>query len=302
MSNLPPVSIGISFYNAEKTLLNAIRSVFAQTHKNWELILIDDGSIDNSLNLALSINDPRVRVFSDGENRRLAARLNQIADLAKYDYVARMDADDLMSSRRIEKQLKFMLENPHLDLVSTGVCSLSVDDEPVGMRLAKRDHQITPKGLLHGQSGIVHASLLARRNWFIRNRYKECMLKSQDTNLWVRAFSRGDLNIGFLPEDLYYYREDGNVTRQGMLLAYKMGRQTILKDAKYKFGVLDKMSGLALNLFKTLALMAFPQVMLKVARNRRNSQEVSATRKAAIKKEIVDIKALSLPGYQGEGG
>jgi len=83
-----PVTIGLPFYNAEKYLTDAIRAVFAQTHQHWELILIDDGSTDGSLKIAKSVQDPRVRVYSDGKNKKLAARLNEITKLAKYEYIA----------------------------------------------------------------------------------------------------------------------------------------------------------------------------------------------------------------------
>ena len=64
-SSLPPVSIGLPFFNAERFLIDAVKSVFAQTHQDWELILMDDGSTDRSLEIAKSIRDPRVRVYSD---------------------------------------------------------------------------------------------------------------------------------------------------------------------------------------------------------------------------------------------
>src|SRR3990172_8588478 len=94
--SIPLLTIGISFYNAERTLGDAIRSVFAQNICEWELILIDDGSKDRSLNIAKAIVDPRVRVISDGKRMTLAPRLNQIAALAKAPLLARMDADDFM--------------------------------------------------------------------------------------------------------------------------------------------------------------------------------------------------------------
>src|SRR5512136_1054483 len=79
----PRVTVGIPFYNAGQTLADAVRSVFAQTLTDWELILLDDGSTDRGLEFARSIDDPRVRVVSDGRNLRLAARLNQIAEFAR---------------------------------------------------------------------------------------------------------------------------------------------------------------------------------------------------------------------------
>ena len=89
------ITIGIPFYNAEAYLADAIRSVFAQTYEDWELILIDDGSTDNSLAIARSVDDPRVRVYSDGKNKKLASRLNELTQLATYEFIARMDADDV---------------------------------------------------------------------------------------------------------------------------------------------------------------------------------------------------------------
>ena len=116
------ITIGLPFYNAENYLELAIKSVFAQTYQDWELILMDDGSTDRSLEIAKSINDPRVSVYSDGKNKKLAARLNEIVRLAKYDYLARMDADDLMSTKRIETQMNILKNNPH----NIKTCPISV--------------------------------------------------------------------------------------------------------------------------------------------------------------------------------
>ena len=75
------VSIGIPFYNAEKYLDYAIRSVINQSYSNWELILIDDGSTDRSLEIAKSFSDKRIKVLSDGENKGLILRLNQLTEI-----------------------------------------------------------------------------------------------------------------------------------------------------------------------------------------------------------------------------
>src|SRR5213082_2006357 len=79
MSEQVSVTIGIPFLNARRYLEDAVRSVFAQTHGDWELLLIDDGSTDGSVAVVRHLDDPRVRVLSDGSNRGLSARLNQIA-------------------------------------------------------------------------------------------------------------------------------------------------------------------------------------------------------------------------------
>ncbi|MGM8890758.1 glycosyltransferase family 2 protein [Psychrobacter sp. 1Y1] len=289
------VTICIPFYNAESTLLDAVRSIFAQTHKSWELILIDDGSTDRSLELAQSIDDPRVTVYSDGDNLKLAGRLNQVVSLAKYDFIARMDADDLMSPVRIEKQLNMLEANPGIDLVSTGLCSLSNNNEPLGVRCVSLNHKITSTGLLSGNTGIVHASLLGRRTWFERNKYKENLHKSQDTNLWVRSYSKDDLRVGFIDKPLYYYREDNNVTQKQLLLAYSIGRHTIIADAKRNFGFKLKVKAFSNNLAKTLIVRFLPKTAIKIARRRRNSIRLTELEKIRIENEIKFIIDFEIP-------
>lgn len=296
ISNLPPISIAIPFYNAEATILNAIRSIYAQTHQDWELILINDGSTDRSLELAHSIKDSRIKVYSDGKNRRLAARLNQIPNLATYDYLARMDADDLISPIRLERQLHYLKTHPDIDLVSTGICSLTDDYEPIGFRCVPKNYKLTATDLLQGRSGIVHASLVGKKNWFARNHYNEEKRNSEDANLWIKAFSRKDLNVGFISEPLYYYREDGNVTLAKLKTAYREGIKTIIKDSGPGFTIREKAHGLSVTLAKLLAAQVLSvSGSLNYLRERRNGTVLTSLKKDELQKEIKEILHLSLP-------
>jgi len=226
---LPFVSIGIAFYNAERYLASAIQSVTLQTHQNWELILIDDGSTDGSLEVARRFESERVRVYSDGCNRKLAYRLNQIVGLARYQYVARMDADDLMARNRIQRQLEFLAENADVDIVTTGVCTISDDGRPLGKRVARSSgaRSVSLLDAVRGRSGIVHASIIGKRSWFERNPYDPKDHIAQDYSLWVRAASRGDLRVGYIAQPLYFYREEGSVTARKILLGYAVGKATV---------------------------------------------------------------------------
>ena len=224
------VSIGLPFYNAENFLADAIRSVFAQTVQDWELILVDDGSTDSSLSIAMAVQDPRVRVISDGRNLKLAARLNQIVDLAMADIVCRMDADDLMSPDRLERQLEILDSNPSIDLVSTGLVSLDSEDQVIGFR-SHYSTTVTRSDLLRKRgAGIVHASVLGRTAWFRRNRYNANVPIAQDYDLWLRASASGDLSVRVLCEPLYYVRELQSVTPKKMFNSYKMDRRAILRS------------------------------------------------------------------------
>lgn len=213
------VSIGIPFYNCEQYLALAIKSVIAQTYTDWELILVDDGSTDGSLEVARSFKDSRIRVYSDGINKKLSFRLNQLIDLSNFDYIARMDADDIIDPSRLEKQIKILQKNKELDLISTGVCSISNNNEVRGIRIYK-NFCLKSFDVISGNIGIVHASVMARKSWYLRNRYKENIV-AEDYELWNRAFANKDLKIYKIEEPLYYYREDNNVTYIKLIKSYK---------------------------------------------------------------------------------
>lgn len=289
---LPAVTIGIPFYNAERFLLNAIKSVFAQTHQNWELILVDDGSSDRSLEIAKSIKDPRVRVYSDGKNKKLAFRLNQIRDLAQYDFIARMDADDLMATNRIEKQLKFLLDRPDLDLVTTGVCSISDDSEPYGIRLPGKSVDLTPYMVLKGAHGIVHASIIGRKEWFYRNPYDPEDGRAQDYKLWVRSIKRNDLSVGFLSEPLYFYREEGSASLSKMLTGKRVGRTVLLDTGIELIGVSKTLKLLSRNMVKTALMIAFSALGLTNYLASRRSPVVDSEMFDWVSREIRRISSV----------
>lgn len=197
------VTIGIPFYNNEKTLADAIRSVFAQTFEDWELLLVDDGSTDHSLDIARSVQSSKVRVITDGMNRGVSFRANQIKEEAKGKYIARMDGDDMMCPQRIERQVEFLEENPDVDLVDTGVYSIDDSGQPRGKRgFAQLDP--APLTFLKGH-GLIQSALLARSDWFRKNPYDVHFRRAQDHELWCRVL--GEAVFARMKESLLFYRE-----------------------------------------------------------------------------------------------
>ena len=116
--------------------------------------------------------------------------------------------------------MKVLEENPEVDLVSTGLVSVTNELNPIGMRW-HHSNSISTKDLLYKNGcGIVHASIIGRKSWFIRNPYNLHLKIAQDYELWVRSNSNEDLNIYLLQEPLYFYREEYNVIKQKLLNAY----------------------------------------------------------------------------------
>ena len=203
MNDIGLISIGIPFYNARRTLADAVRSVFAQSYSNWELILIDDGSRDGSKDVALQINDPRVRIISDGVNLGLSGRLNQIAALARGKYLARMDADDLMHPERIARQCAFLEENADIDVIDTTTYTVDDDLAPLGIR-GEEPLDCSPEAIL--KNGLlIHPTMMARTDWFRKNPYDGVYLRAEDRELWCRTCT--NTKFARLCEPLFFYRE-----------------------------------------------------------------------------------------------
>lgn len=276
MNNSTYVTIGIPFYNAGKYLEGAICSVLAQTHTSWELILIDDGSTDQSLEIAKAYaqSDNRIRVLSDGKNKKLASRLNQIIHEAKYDLIARMDADDLIPNDRIEKQVLFLLQHPEYDLVSTSLLSISNDDKLIGLRTNSPKKPSKAEVLLC-KSNIVHASIIARSSWYRRNKYNESTVLAQDYELWLKAAIKNDLNVGFISDYLYYYREEGSVKKHKMLIAYNIQIKAIKANYKGILNYNDYIKSIVKLEMKKIAVRSASSLgLMSVIRKNRNKEAI----------------------------
>ncbi|MEN6640915.1 MAG: glycosyltransferase family A protein [Armatimonadia bacterium] len=227
----PMVTIGLPFYNNESTLLDAVRSIFAQTVQDWELVLLDDGSTDNSLEVARSIDDPRVRVISDGNNLKLAARLNQIHREARGVYVARMDADDMMHPQRLEKEIAVLTEHPEVDVVGSLMYMMSAPYEVYGVGaggIAGREFH--PSELL-GKVALMHPTIMGRPQWFLDNPYDETWARAQDSELWCRTCRHSKFTQ--INEALYLYpvhADETNPDLVGGFLRRMVFRRRLLRD------------------------------------------------------------------------
>ena len=272
MKNQTYISIGIPIYNAEAYLEDAIKSILAQTHELWELILIDDGSTDASLAIAKRFeeSDHRIKVIADGINKKLPARLNQLIEEANYDYIARMDADDLIHPDRLAIQLSFLEKNPDYDLVSTGVVSIDNFNKVYGCRHV--DQIYTEFKEIAAAYPIVHAAVLAKKSWYERNKYNEKYPRSEDYDLWCRAISNQDLNLAVLPDLLYYYREEGNLSLSKITRSYKDSFETYCEyKGKSYLGSLKLSAKLT-----TVTFLDSIGLLQKIA-NKRNKLTISDT-------------------------
>lgn len=295
MKQAGKVSIAIPFFNAHRTIADAVKSVFAQTYQDWELILIDDGSKDGSADLVKQINDPRVRVISDGVNSGLSARLNQIATLAQGEYLARMDADDLMHPERIARQRTFLIENPNIDVIDTATYTVDDDLTPLGIRgdepLDCRPEAVLKNGLL------IHPTMMGRTTWFRQNPYDGSFHRAEDRELWCRTCS--GTKFARLCEPLFFYREG----LSGNLRNYVNTGKTIRKILRqygppiigsWRTTVLINKFALRTAIYRGATALGVQGQLIR-RRNRTLSQSELRTAQAVIT-QILETPVPGLPG------
>lgn len=186
-----PVSILMPAYNAERFVAEAVASVLAQTHRDFELLAIDDGSADGTPGILadLAAADDRIRVIAHA-NMGMGRALNNAMTLARHDWIARMDADDVMMPNRLERQLAFVAERPSVVVASSLV--QYIDER--GASLGRSRCEYTDPGRI-GYSlarnrtiGFHHPAVLMRRD-VIRavGGYRHQFWPADDIDLWNRV-------------------------------------------------------------------------------------------------------------------
>lgn len=204
----PLVTVAIPFYNAEKYLSDAIQSVINQSYQRWTLYLIDDGGKDSSLRICqeAAAKDSRIIVVSDGKNKGLAARLNESVMLAKGDYYARMDADDIMDCDRISRQVEYLQTHPEVDVVGCMASIINKDNLVISKSHLVNENPRTVDDILNG-ARFIHPTVLGKTSWFHSNPYDQKLRRMQDLGLWLRSVDHS--NFVILPDNLLFYRAVG---------------------------------------------------------------------------------------------
>lgn len=196
----PAITCLMSVYNGEKFLKEAIDSILNQTYTNFEFLIINDGSTDDSVKIIESYDDPRIRLVHNEQNIGLTKSLNKGIDLAKGKYIARMDADDVSLEERFEMQLKFMGNNKSLTMVADKAYYTfgnSKITEPSDIDIELFFHNC-----------IAHSSVFFRNCKQNKIRYDEKFLKTQDYKLWTSSKMRG--KIGLIGRKLVNIRNHAN--------------------------------------------------------------------------------------------
>jgi glycosyltransferase involved in cell wall biosynthesis len=289
----PAISIGLTCYNNADTIIDALRSVFAQTFQDWELIIIDDNSTDGSFEIVQSVKDPRVRAYKETERKGFVWALNQMTHMATGKYYARMDADDMMHPERLFKQYEYLNANPDVDIVDTAMYSMDQQCRGIGVR-GRYPLDSRPAVLLCGNF-FHHATIMGRTEWFRKNPYDPRYIRAEDCELWCRTFKTS--HFSRIREALYFVRE-GLVNVNNYLLSCKTVRQIIRRYGPLHVGKYRVMQLINQSYIKGYAYRFFSLVNLHdVLVNLRN-QTLSEKEKVYVNRTIEQIKSAHVPGLQ----
>lgn len=202
------VSVIMGIYNCAKTLPAAIDSVLAQTYTNWELIMCDDGSKDNTFEVAQNYQrkyPDKIVLLKNEKNQRLAATLNRCLSKATGEYVARMDADDENLPERFEREVKFLNDNPEITCVGSSVIVFTESGSEY-VRIIKDTPEYTC--LIHG-APCAHPTIMMRKEAYdMLNGYRSApeTMRAEDIDMWFRFFKEG-FSARNIQVPLYRYRE-----------------------------------------------------------------------------------------------
>lgn len=221
---MPLVTVALQFYNAERTLAAAILSILNQTLRDWEMLLQDDGSTDGSLEVAAGFRDSRIRVLSDGVNRKRPSRINEALDLASGQLFALMDADDVAYPDRLRRQAALLNGKPTVDLVGGGMLVFGHEGMPHGKRVGPTEHETICRRPWAGFS-LAQPTFLGRTDWFRRIGYREGTAPTEDQDLLVRSYRSS--RFANLPEILVGYREEKLMIRKQLFARRQMARALV---------------------------------------------------------------------------
>ena len=203
----PAVSVVMPVYNALRYLHDAVTSILQQTFRDFEFIILDDGSTDGSLELlkAFAAADRRVRLIA-GEHVGYVELLNRGLAMARADLVARMDADDFALPQRLEKQVAYLREHPDCVLVGSQVIMMDKDSLPIAeMPGIPLEHEKIDEYLMLAGWPIVHPAVAMRRDAVLAaGCYDPAARPHEDHDLFLKLAERG--RLANLPEVLLRYR------------------------------------------------------------------------------------------------
>ena len=216
MARDPKITVLMPVYNAALHLGQALESILAQSFSDFEFLIIDDASTDGSAALLAAFHDQRMRVVRNPVNLGVAATLNSGLQMARGQYIARMDADDISLPARLERQVTYLDSHPEVSVVGVKVVLIDADGNETGSWREDLETSSAAqiRATLPEHNCIAHPGVMIRRDAALGFGYRAGLPYAQDYELWLRMTAAG-CRIEKLDEVLLKYRvHHGSITSQ----------------------------------------------------------------------------------------
>ena len=199
------ITILMSVYNGEKYLREAMESILNQSFKDFEFLIINDGSTDKSEAIIKSYKDPRIRLVNNEKNEGLIFSLNKGLELARGNYIARMDYDDISSPERLKRQYNYLEKNPDIALIGSLSELIDKNGNKIGQRIKLPLDYYSIKFYLFANNPLMHSSVFFRKKIIKEvGGYDEKYKHAEDYELYSRIVKK--YRIINLPEILIKFR------------------------------------------------------------------------------------------------
>lgn len=203
----PAISIVLPAYNCSRYIASTIESLLNQTFGDFELVIINDGSKDDTEAIVRSFTDKRIVYKANSNNCGLVYTLNKGVEVASAGMIARMDADDLAHEQRLEKQYQWLTDHPKTAVVG---CTIAlIDGEGSSQGTWPLDQRTTTgkaiRKVMPWENCLAHPSVMMRKEVATKYRYNPRQLQTEDYDIWLRMLADG-LIIEKVPENLLHYR------------------------------------------------------------------------------------------------
>lgn len=178
----PLLSVILPVYNAEQYIQESVECILNQTFENFEFLIINDGSTDQSKEIILSFNDKRILYVENRKNQGLIKTLNKGLHFSSGQYIARMDADDLCHNSRFEKQMEYFKRNKQIDILGTNQYIIGTEVKIIH-KISNEENKIR----LLLQPVVGHSTVMLKKEALAKNNlyYDRFALYAEDYKLWV---------------------------------------------------------------------------------------------------------------------
>lgn len=264
---MPKVSVLMGIYNCEKTLDKSIQSIMEQTFSDWEFIICDDGSSDNSAEIVKKYTeiDKRIKLIKNERNRGLSYTLNHCIKESSGEYCARMDGDDLCNPLRFEKQVNFLDNHPEYGFVSTPM--IRYDEKGIyNIPFLKQGYSPKLKEYIVS-SPFCHAPAMIRRSSYDKvNGYRDInyVLGDEDYDLWFRLLAVGIK--GYILNEPLYSMFDGRDADIRRTFKRRINEAKVRKDG---YRLLNIPFYLRLYILKPIIIGCIPKFWYKIILKKR---------------------------------